>query len=426
MKIVVVGTGYVGLATTIFLAENGHTVVGLDIDKEKVKDLQKGKAPFYEPGLEPLLKKCITSKRLSFTADYSQALEGVEVVFICVGTPSLPTGEIDLRAVKAAFKSLVDHAPSPILAVIKSTVPPGIKEELAPILTWSRFELATCPEFLREGSAVKDIFNPDRVIIGAESKKVADLLIKLHKGTKAPIYVFNINSAQMVKYSANSFLANKISFANQIANLCDLVGADAKNVMLGLGSDKRIGLRHLMPGPGFGGSCFPKDTRALIHLAHRHGLELKMVKAANEINENQPKVIFDKVRDLVGDLVGKNVALAGLAFKAGTDDMREASVLKLIKILLREKVNIWACDPVAIPNTKKILADRINYASSIYRVVKKADCLVLMTEWPEYEKVQWGRIKKTMRRANVVDGRNLWDPKEVKKAGFKYLGVGRR
>lgn len=426
MKIAVIGTGYVGLASIVFLIESGYRVVGLDVDEEKIRKLKDGQAPFFEPGLEELLKKGIASGRLSFTSDYQQALESTKVVFVCVGTPSLPTGGIDLHAVRSVFKSLVKHTQGPLLAVIKSTVPPNIKEELAVILGTSRLELATCPEFLREGAAVKDVFEPDRVIIGAESEAAVRMLKKIHHKIKAPIYVFDISSAQMVKYSANSFLANKISFANQISNLCDLVGADARQVMLGLGADRRIGGRHLAPGIGFGGSCFPKDTRALVHLARRHGLELKMVEAAIKINENQPKVILAKIQNLAKDIAGKKIALVGLAFKPGTDDLREASSLKLVKLLLRRKAKVLACDPVAIPNAKQILGKKINYADSIYQAAKEADCLVLVTEWPEYKEIQWGRIKKLMHRANVIDGRNFWDPETVKKAGFRYLGVGRR
>ncbi|MCJ7827777.1 UDP-glucose/GDP-mannose dehydrogenase family protein, partial [Patescibacteria group bacterium] len=367
MKAVVIGTGYVGLTTAVFLTENGHQVVGLDIDEKKIVALKKGQAPFYEPGLEPLLKKGLKSSQLEFLTQYSEALKGAEVVFVCVGTPSQASGKIDLKYVKTVCRSLAKKAPQSFLVVIKSTVPPGIGEELAPLLAKAKYrlELATCPEFLREGSAIKDVFHPDRVIIGTKSQKAAALLTKIHARQKVPIHVFDINSAQLVKYSANAFLANKISFANQIANLCDQVGADAAKVMLGLGLDERIGSRFLRPGLGFGGSCFPKDTRALVYLAEEQGLNLKMVKTAIQINEEQVGVVLAKIKKLVGSLHGQKVAVLGLSFKPETDDMREARSVPLVNQLTKAGALVAVYDPVAIKVAKKVLGERVEYADSV-------------------------------------------------------------
>lgn len=430
MKIAIVGTGYVGLATAILFSKLGHQVVGLDIDKEKIRILQKGKAPFYEPDLNALIKKGLKKKTLSFTSSYFRAIPQAKVVFICVGTPSKKSGEINLSYIKKACQMIGRVMKKPVLVVIKSTVPPGIPKIVKKVIAKSNhvsFDLATCPEFLREGSAVEDTFHPDRIIIGAETTKAAEILLKLHEPIKAPKYVFDINSAQMVKYSANAFLANKISFANQIANLCDHVGADAKLVMLGLGLDHRIGRSFLRPGLGFGGSCFPKDTAALCFLAQQYSSDLQMVKAALIINDSQVDIVLGKIKKLIGVLQGKTVAVLGLSFKPNTDDLRQAQSIPLIKKLLFSGARVKTYDPVAMFKAKKILKGlKIEYSPSAYEAAKNAHALVLVTEWPEFKKLQFGRLKKLMKNASIVDGRNLWEPRKLKKLGFRYLGVGRR
>jgi len=429
MKITVIGTGYVGLVTTAVFSKFGHQLIGLDIDKEKINLLNQGQVPFYEPGLEELIKKGLSDKKVIFTSSYQKALKDAEVVFVCVGTPSKASGQIDLSYIKSACQMIAKNASSPLLVVIKSTVPPEIQDIVKPILNSAKHEinLATCPEFLREGSAVEDSLNPDRIIIGAEDKKAKEILLDLHQPIKAPKHVFDINSAQLVKYSANAFLANKISFANQIANLCDRVGADARKVMLGLGLDKRIGRAFLNPGLGFGGSCFPKDTKALSFLAKQHGMDLEMVDDAIKINDQQIKVVLKKIKQLAGSLKDKKIAVLGLAFKPNTDDMRQARSAPLIKQLKKSGAEISAYDPVAVPEAKKQLKDlAVSYADDSYQAVDRADCLVLVTEWPEFKDLDFKKIKKIMRQANIVDGRNLFNPDKLKKLGFKYLGVGLR
>ncbi len=428
MKIAVVGTGYVGLTTAVFLAESGQRVVGLDIDREKIAALQRGEVPFYEPGLAALLTRLLAEHRLFFTVSSAEAVRGAKVVFVCVGTPSKSGGEIDLQAIKKACLMIAREATGSLLVVIKSTVPPGVQKKLIPLLAKSKYslELATCPEFLREGSAVWDIFHPDRVIIGAQSVAAARLLTRLHQAVKAPIHVMDVNSAQMVKYSANAFLANKISFANQIANLCDLVEADAAQVMTGLGLDSRIGPRFLRPGIGFGGSCFPKDTKALVSFAIQYGLDLKMVKTAIQINDEQVAVVLQKVKKLVGSWRGKKVAVLGLAFKPETDDLREARSLVLIKELLRAGATVAVYDPVAMPAAREKLGKRVVFAASVLKAVGGASCLVLVTEWPQFKVLPWAKVKQAMKSPNIVDARNFWEPAKLKVAGFRYLGIGRR
>ncbi|MBU0618973.1 UDP-glucose/GDP-mannose dehydrogenase family protein [Patescibacteria group bacterium] len=430
MKIVVVGTGYVGLVTAAIMAKFNHQTVGLDIDALKIKKLNQGKPPFFEAGLEDLLQAGIKKKRLSFTTSYRSAITGAQVVFICVGTPSKDSGEIDLSYIKQACKSVARAMKGPLLLAIKSTVPPGIQTVIKPIIkqhTKYDFDLVTCPEFLREGSAVEDSLHPDRIIIGAENDKAASIILKLHQSIKAPKHVFDINSAQLVKYSANAFLANKISFANQIANLCDRVGADAKLVMFGLGLDRRIGKDFLNPGLGFGGSCFPKDNAAISFLAKQHGFSLIMVDTARNINEQQVDIVFNKLVKLLGPLKGKTVAVLGLAFKPGTDDMRQARSVPLIKNIVKAGARVRVYDPAAISNARRFLKSlKIIYSTSAYHAIETADAMVLVTEWPEFAKLNFKAIKRLMKQAIVVDGRNLFEPAKLKKLGFKYLGVGRR
>lgn len=429
MKIVIVGTSYVGLVTAAIFSKFGYQVVGLDIDREKIARLKRGIIPFYEPGLKELIEEGLGKGNLFFSDRYDEAIAGARIVFICVGTPSEKNGEIDLSFVKKACEMVAEVMTAPLLVVIKSTVPPGIDAVVKPLMTRITkfdYEIATCPEFLREGNAIEDALCPDRVIIGANSRRAASTILSLHRKIRAPKYVFDINSAQMVKYSANAFLANKISFANQIANLCDFVDADSQKVMLGLGLDRRIGQRFLNPGLGFGGSCFPKDTAALCYLAKKYHFDLQMVRVAIKINKRQVGVVFSKLENLVGDLRGKTIAVLGIAFKPGTDDLRQSQVLPLIKKILKAGGQVKVFDPIAMPAAKKKWHLPIKFAANVYGAVKGVDGLVLATEWPEFKELQFERIKRLMRQPVIVDGRNLWEPEKLKKLGFHYLGVGRR
>jgi len=429
MKITVLGTGHVGLSTAVCFAQFGHQVVGVGTNQEKTAKLQKGVLPFYEPGFDQLVKQYLHKGNLTFTTDYRQAIPGAKVVFVCVGTPARENGQIDLSFIETACRSLAKAMTDPLLVVVKSTVPPGIQEIIRPIIAKNSrfpFDLATCPEFLREGRAAYDTFNPDRIILGVESQKAARVLLDLHQPINAPKYVMDINSAQMVKYSANAFLATRISFINQIANLCDRVGADVESVAKGLGADQRIGPHFLHPGLGYGGSCFPKDIAALTFFAKDHGLNLPIIKAASLVNQHQVLIVFDKIEKLVRPLKGKTIAILGLSFKAGTDDLREAPSIPLINKLFEQGVKIKAYDPVAMSAAQKIFGQKITFSKSSYQAAKNASALVLVTEWPEFAKLDFKRLKRLMKKPNLIDSRNFFDPEKLKKIGFTYLGVGRR
>lgn len=429
MKLAVVGTGYVGLVTAAVFADLGNNIWGLDIDKEKIEKLKNGKLPFYEPGLKELLQKNIKAGRLKFTTSYQKALENAEIVFICVGTPAKRNGGYNLDYVFQAAKSIGRHLTGYALVVIKSTVPPGTNHQVEKIIkkeTEIPFDLASCPEFLREGSAVKDAFNPSRIVIGADNYRAVKLLQKLHQPIKAPQLICDPKSAQTIKYAANAFLSTKISFINLIARLCDQTGADIVKVAEGLGLDPRIGKEFLKAGLGYGGSCFPKDTWALASFAKKQGVDFSFLKAVDRINQTQIAYFIEKIKRLVGgDLQGKTVAVLGLAFKPNTDDLREARSALLIKKLQNLGVKIKAYDPVAMSNAKKILK-KVEYAPDVYRAVKDADVLALVTEWPEFENLNFQKIKSLMRQPIVVDGRNLWNPEKLKKFGFIYEGIGRK
>jgi len=429
MNICVIGTGYVGIVTTVVFADFGNTVWGLDVDSTKIERIKKGIPPIHEPQLEDFLKKGLNSGRLQFTSDYKEALKDAEAVFICVGTPQSETGDVDTRYVESAIESVAKHMTKPLTIVLKSTVPPGIHKQLTKILdqhTKVDYEFASCPEFLREGSAINDTLHPARVVIGADTQKAKEKLLELHKPLPGERVLTDIISAQMIKYTANSLLATKISFANAISRVCDLVGADVTAVMKGIGLDPRIGLQFLNAGLGYGGSCFPKDVKGLYHLSENAGYKFKLLEEVDQINNTQVDYVLDKARKKIGSFSGKKVGLLGLAFKPDTDDMRDARAIILIDQLLKEGAEISAYDPVAVSTTKAVIDDKISYAHDPYEAVAKADAVFLVTEWNEFKELDMEKIKKLMHGNLFVDGRNMYDPDTVRKAGLDYVGVGRR
>jgi len=438
MKIVVAGTGYVGLVTGTCFAETGVTVTCVDIDKEKIKLLQEGKTPLYEPGLEPMMKRNIEKGRLSFTTDLEKSLEGSEAIFIAVGTPPGEDGSADLQHVLKVASEIGKNIKSYVVVVIKSTVPVGTSEKVRKIIREELekrgvdipFDMASNPEFLKEGSAVEDFLRPERIVIGTENERAAEIMSRLYKPfvlNNHPIYYMDIPSAELTKYAANAMLATRISFINEIANLCELLGADINQVRKGIGSDSRIGNKFLYPGPGYGGSCFPKDVKALIRTAAEKGYEMKVIAAVEKANEYQKNVLFFKIRNhFNNNLKGRTIGIWGLSFKPHTDDIRESPSIYLIEKLLLEGAIVKAYDPAAMEETKKIFGNRVKYASDQYDAVIKADAMVLVTEWPEFRLPDLKKMAETMSGKVIFDGRNIYDPSEVRKAGFAYYGIGRK
>ncbi|MFN3135680.1 MAG: UDP-glucose dehydrogenase family protein [Candidatus Kryptonium sp.] len=446
MNIAVIGTGYVGLVTGACFAEVGNNVICMDIDKTKINKLKKGIIPIYEPGLEEIVKKNLSSGRLKFTTELDYAVENSDIIFLCLPTPSKKDGNADLSilfsVVKNIAKILRETAKRTDIKVkkfliSKSTVPVGtadkIKEmidrELEKFRDKVDVNVASNPEFLKEGNAVQDFMFPDRVVIGVSNGEAETVLRELYEPfvrTGAPILVMDTRSAEMVKYAANAFLATRISFMNEIANLCEKLGADVEKVRIAIGYDNRIGPKFLFPGVGWGGSCFPKDVKALIKMGEENGLNLKIVNSVYEVNERQKRIIVEKIKKHFGkDLKDKKIAVWGLSFKPKTDDMREAPSITIINELLKFGVKIVAFDPVAIPNAKKIFKDKIKYASNQYDALKNADALVLVTEWQEFREPDFNYMKKLMRTPVIFDGRNIYNPERVKKIGFTYYGIGR-
>lgn len=429
MKVAVIGTGYVGLVTAAILADFGNQVVGVDIDEEKIKTLQKGQTPFYEPGLSDLLLRNQGARRLIFTIDYSQAIPPAEVIFICVGTPSNERGEADLNYVFSAAKSLAPFLTEKAVVVIKSTVPPGTHLEVKKIidkLTEVKYYLASVPEFLREGSALEDTLRPDRVIIGTDNKYAQKVLLDLHRPINGKRILTDVVSAQLIKYAANSFLASKISYANEIARLCDVYGADVMQVMEGVGEDKRIGKAFLHPGIGYGGSCFPKDVKAILAFAKKKEVELAVIAGAHRTNTTQVNYFIEKIKKHLGNLQNKKIGVLGLAFKGNTDDIRQSRALVLIKKLLEEKAEVYAYDPLAATSVKKFFPElRINYASNWQQVAKQAEALIIATEWNEFKELDLKELERISQVKYIFDGRNILNPAKVKLAGFHYVGLGR-
>lgn len=431
MTISIIGQGYVGLVSAAVFADLGNTVIGVDVIPERIRNLNKGIIPFYEPGLTEMVKRNLEAGRLSFTLDYRKSITPAEIVFICVGTPSKENGEADLSFVFGAIKQVAKNINNYKLIVCKSTVPVGTNKEIKDIIFKESkgktdFDTASCPEFLREGTAIYDTMNPDRIVIGVDNKKAEILLRELHKPIDGNFLVTNIETAEMIKYAANSFLAMKISFANALAILSEKTGANVNKVMDGLGFDKRIGREFLYPGIGYGGSCFPKDVRALIAIAQNLGYDFKLLKATEEINNDMAKRFTEKVINFFnGQLKNKTLGIWGLSFKPDTDDMREAPSIKIINSLIKTGVKIKAYDPQAVANAKKIFSPDILYLDNPYKAIEKADALLILTEWNEFKQADLVKVKKIMKQAVIFDGRNIYEPEKVRRLGFTYFSVGR-
>ncbi len=430
MKIAVIGSGHVGLITGLCFAELGNSCVCVDVDTKKIQMLKKNIPPFYEPGLEELLKKNNKKKRIVFTANIKEAVERCDIIFIAVGTPPKDNGDADLTYVESVAREIALAMKSYKLIVEKSTVPVETGSWLKKTITaynkrGVEFDVASNPEFLREGQAIYDFMCPDRVILGVESERAQQLLLTLYKPLKTKFVVTDIKSAEIIKHASNSFLSTKISFINQIAQICDKVGADVTKVAEGMGLDKRIGRSFLNAGCGFGGFCFPKDLVAFIRIAERRGIDFSLLKVVEKINETKKKEMMHKIEQLLWNLPGKTVAVWGLSFKPDTDDMRFAPSVDIINMLLEEKVKIKAYDPQAIHEAKKVFGAKIQFCKDPYETVKGAHCLAVVTEWDEFKKVNMEKVKRLMTLPNVVDGRNIFEPAALKKLGFVYRGMGR-
>lgn len=436
MNIAIMGTGYVGLVTGTCFSEMGVNVTCVDIQKDKIENLKKGIIPIYEPGLEELVHRNYKAGRLNFTTDLISCLDDVEVVFSAVGTPPDEDGSADLRYVLDVARTIGRNINKYVLVVTKSTVPVGtaqkvkavIQEELDKRGVDIEFDIASNPEFLKEGDAINDFMKPDRVVVGVESDRSKSIMEKLYKPFMMNNYrmIFtDIPSAEMIKYAANAMLATRISFMNDIANLCELVGADVNMVRKGIGSDSRIGSKFLYPGAGYGGSCFPKDVKALIKTADKIGYSMNVLKAVEEVNDNQKKILFNKLmKHFNGDIKNKRIALWGLSFKPETDDMREAPSLVIIDEILKEGGIVKAYDPIAIDESKRRIGDKIEYATDIYDATLDADALIVVTEWKEFRLPNWSVLKKTMNTPVVLDGRNIYDKTVLEDFGFDYYGIG--
>jgi len=438
MRIIVVGTGYVGLVTGACFAESGVNVTCVDNNIAKIKQLSNGTVPIYEPGLESIIKRNVEKKRLSFTTSLKDGIEQAEVIFVAVGTPPGEDGSADLKHVLEVAKEIGSVITNHIVVVTKSTVPVGTSEKIRNAIQKELdnrkvnviFNMASNPEFLKEGAAVEDFLKPERIVIGIDNDKTAEIMKRLYMPfvlNNHPILFMDIASAEITKYAANAMLATRISFINEIANLCDILGADINYVRKGIGSDSRIGSKFIYPGTGYGGSCFPKDVKAIIKTANDNGYELNVIKAVEKANEYQKNVIFNKIMGhFHNDLKNKTIGIWGLSFKPKTDDIREASSLILIDKLLEAGARIKAYDPAAIDEAKKELGDKIEFCVDQYEAVSGADAMTLMTEWSEFHLPDFTRMADLMNNKVIFDGRNIYDPAELKRLGFMYYGIGRR
>ncbi len=432
MHIGIVGAGYVGLVTGACFAEFGLFVTCVDKDEKRISSLKKGLIPFYEPGLDELVKRNIKQGRLRFTTKIAKAVESSLAIFIAVGTPGRGDGSADLKYVEEVAGEIAGHMDGYKVIVTKSTVPVGTGEKIREIISKNLrgktdFDIVSNPEFLREGSAIEDFMRPNRVVIGANSPQAVAIMKDLYKPLyliEAPFVITDIETAELIKYASNSFLATKISFINEMANLCEKVGADVHMVAKGMGLDQRIGPKFLHPGPGYGGSCLPKDTNALVKMAEEHSVNLGIIDAAVKANERQKELMVQKIKDAMGILKGRTVAVLGLSFKPNTDDTRDAPSLYIIHALVKEKVNIRAYDPVCAAKEDKV-SPRVKYCKDPYDAAKGADALIIMTEWNEFRNLELDKIKKLLKEHYFFDLRNIYDPRRMKEKGFKYYCVGR-
>jgi UDPglucose 6-dehydrogenase len=424
----VIGTGYVGLVTGVCMADLGNSVTCVDIDRKKISNLKKGILPIYEPGLDDLLKR--NKKRLAFTNSIKEGIAGVQIIFIAVGTPPTESGEADLTFVKSVAKEIGKQMKSSKIIVDKSTVPAGTGDIVESIIEeYSKgkykFDVASCPEFLKEGSAINDFMNPDRVVIGAKRREAAEKVAEIFKPLNAKIIISDIRSAEMIKHASNTFLAMKISFINEVANICERVGADVEVVANGMGLDRRIGRMFLNAGAGYGGSCFPKDVAALRCMATNENYEPILLSAVMEVNRQQRKMIVNKIKNIMGTLEGRQIGILGIAFKPNTDDIRDAVSVDVINALLEKGCRIKAFDPVAMPNAKKAVKG-VEFVKDSYAAAENVECLVILTEWNEFRELDMAKIKAIMKKPAVVDGRNIYDPEKLRKLGFTYTGIGRK
>ncbi len=429
-KITVIGTGYVGLVTGACFADLGNFVTCLDINEKRIADLRNGIMPIYEPGLDQIVERSYRAGRLKFSTDYAEALQDVEIIFIAVGTPSGENGEADLSYVETAVQSIAEVIEGPFIIVDKSTVPVGTGDWIDGMLQnhangkTFEFSVVSNPEFLREGSAIGDFMRPDRVVLGSKNPRAVDIIEELYAPLRCPIVKTDIRTAEMIKYASNAFLATKISFINEIANICEKVGADVIDVARGMGLDNRIGPKFLNAGIGWGGSCFPKDVKALAHIAREYGTQPQMLEAVIRINQTQRLRVVEKLEALFGDLRGKEIGVLGLAFKADTDDMRESPAADIIGCLVQKGAIVRAYDPEAMIQAKRLLPAAVTLCENPYQVVENADALVLATEWNEFKQLDFRKVSKLMAQKVVIDGRNLWDPQPLTGLGFRYFGVG--
>jgi UDPglucose 6-dehydrogenase len=425
----VIGVGYVGLVTGTCFADLGNLATCVDIDEAKIEKLKAGGMPIYEPGLEEMVRRNMQMGRLHFTISYEEGVKDAEFVFIAVGTPSGVDGEADLKYVRMAAESIAAVMDCPLTIVNKSTVPVGTGDWVADIVEKHKandvdFAVVSNPEFLREGAAVQDFMNPDRIVLGSLDREAAERVAQLYLPLRATIMITDLRTAEMIKYASNAYLANRISFINEIASICEALGADVKEVAVGMGYDKRIGSSYLDAGIGYGGSCFPKDVKALEHMASIHGRHPQLLRAVMEINRDQRRLVVQKLRDLLGTLDEKVIGVLGLAFKPNTDDMRDAPAVEVIHLLQNERARIKAYDPVAIEVAHGVLND-VTYCANAYEVAEGSDALIVMTEWNEFKHLAMSRIKKAMRQPIIIDGRNIYDVQEMQSLGFIYRGMGR-
>jgi len=428
--ICVIGSGYVGMVTATCFADLGNNVITVDIDQRKIDKLRQGVMPIYEPGLEELVERNVKAGRLHFTTSYDEGLEDAEYVFVCVGTPSAVDGEADLKYVRAAAQTIAEKMKKPLIIINKSTVPVGTGDWTTEIVQKSQptpidFSVVSCPEFLREGSAIGDFMRPDRTVLGSTNRKAAESVAELYEPLNSPIVITDIRTAEMIKYASNAFLATRISFINEISIICERLGADVMEVARGMGIDKRIGPHFLQAGAGYGGSCFPKDVKALANMALTHGMHPQLLNAVMEINDFQRKHVILKVRDMVGgSLEGKVIGLLGLAFKPNTDDVRDAPSLTIARSIVNQGGKVQAYDPVAA-ETATAEFKAITLCETPYDVAKGADAIILITEWNEFKQLDMTRVRDLMTTPNLMDARNLYDPADMQAAGFTYRAMGR-
>jgi len=427
-RVAIVGAGYVGLTTAACLSDLGNEVILVDIDQAKIEQLRSHRLPFYEPGLQEVVERNTRAGRLSFTTDFNEGIQGADYAFLAVSTPEGEGGEADVSAVEKAAAAIAQAMDGPLVIVNKSTVPIGTGDMVSEIVASHndkhRADVASNPEFLREGSALQDFMNPDRVVIGAHDRVVAEKVAKLYEPLDAPVLITDIYTAEMIKYASNAFLATRISFINEIARIAERVNADVKVVAEGMGLDRRIGPHFLDAGIGFGGSCFPKDVKALAAIAEKYDYHPELLTAVMEINRDQRTLVVEKLKECLGDISDRVIGLLGLAFKPNTDDMREAPSVEIAKALLAHGATVRACDPAAVDKARLILPE-VDYLRDAYAVANGADGLIVVTEWNEFRNLDLARIKNSMRRPVLIDGRNIYDPFSMRELGFTYLGIGR-